>query len=90
MKRTVLGRVDCPVARALDEIQEKVEAQQSAGVEAARKRRADRLPAERTAVVDEGDKETARLLAGKTKKKKKKQPVKKDKDPDRSTHPAGS
>jgi serine/threonine-protein kinase len=63
------------VARTLDEILEKVEAQKSAGVEAAQKRRADRLDAERATVVDAADRETARLLTGKVRRRKKKPAV---------------
>src|SRR5262249_14876090 len=55
------------VAAALDRIQEKVEAQQSAGVDAVRSRAADR-PREQ-ARLDAEDKEAARSLLGKKRKK---------------------
>jgi len=62
------------VAEALEAIQEKVEAQQSAGVEAARARFIDRPSGQRSA--DETDKEAARTLLGKGKAKKKKKVIK--------------
>jgi eukaryotic-like serine/threonine-protein kinase len=59
------------VSEVLGSIAEKVKAQQSAGVDAARKRMADRLHGE--ARPDEGDKAAARLLlAGKFKVKRRK------------------
>jgi serine/threonine-protein kinase len=60
------------VGEALDRIQEKVEAQQSAGEDAARKRVMDRLSGEKR--PDEEDKDAARALTGKSKKKRKKTP----------------
>jgi len=59
------------VANALATIQEKVEAQLSAGVDVARRRRVDR-PKDDTARMTEEDKDTARALLGKSKKVKKK------------------
>lgn len=59
------------VSNALGSIAEKVEAQQSAGVDAARRRRIDR-PSGDQVQTDETDKETARTLLGKTKPKGKK------------------
>ncbi len=61
------------VAEALNTIQEKVEALQSAGVDAVKKRRVDRLADERTTDFD-ADKGVAQVLiaSGKGKKKKKK------------------
>jgi tRNA A-37 threonylcarbamoyl transferase component Bud32 len=56
------------VGRALGQIKEKVEAQQSLGLETVKRRRIDRLPGQAT--IDEEDKEAARTLAGKRKKKK--------------------
>jgi serine/threonine-protein kinase len=58
------------VAESLGSIQEKVEAQQSAGVDAARARFIDRPRGQRG--VDETDKEAARTLQGKKGKRKKK------------------
>jgi serine/threonine-protein kinase len=57
------------VAEALEEVREKFEAQQSAGVEAAGKRRVDRRASDRPA--DEKDREAARALRGKKKRKTK-------------------
>jgi eukaryotic-like serine/threonine-protein kinase len=58
------------VAAALGSIREKVEAQQSAGVEAVRRRLIDRAPAQKR--VEEEDKEAARtLLTGKGRPKRK-------------------
>ncbi len=54
------------VAEALDRIKEKVEAQRSAGIDVAKARASERPR------LDEEDKEAARTLLGKTKKKKKK------------------
>lgn len=60
------------VADALRRIKEKVDAQKSAGIEAATKRRADRS---RTDIqLDEDDKEAARTMLGKKKKRKKAAP----------------
>jgi serine/threonine-protein kinase len=56
------------VAQALSRVKEKVEAQQSAGMEAATKRRADRTGHE--IKLDETDKEAARTLLNKKKKKR--------------------
>jgi serine/threonine-protein kinase len=64
------------VANVLDSIQEKVEAQQSAGVEAARARLLDRPRGERN--PSEEDKDAARTLItgrGRPKKKRKKKPL---------------
>jgi serine/threonine-protein kinase len=59
------------VGNTLDTIQEKVEAQQSAGVEAVRRRMIDRAPGQKR--LDEEDKDAARvLLTGKGKGKRKK------------------
>lgn len=58
------------VAEALETIQEKVEAQQSAGVEAARARMIDRPSGQRSA--DDTDRAAARTLLGKGKARKKK------------------
>lgn len=58
------------VANALSSIQEKVEAQQSAGVDVARKRRIDRLN-HQPKPIDETDREAARTLVGKKTRKKK-------------------
>jgi eukaryotic-like serine/threonine-protein kinase len=55
------------VANVLGSIQEKIEAQQSAGVAAVRGRKKDRPKGKRS--IDEEDKEAARILAGKAKKK---------------------
>jgi serine/threonine-protein kinase len=60
------------VGEALDRIQEKVEAQQSAGEDAARKRVMDRLSGDKR--PDKEDKDAARALTGKPKKKRKKTP----------------
>ncbi len=60
------------VANALASIQEKVEAQQSAGVVAAKQRRIDRLANQSSMPIDETDREMARTLIGKKKGKKKK------------------
>ncbi len=57
------------VSEALGRVREKVEAQQSAGVDAAKKRRIDRASVDTR--LDETDKETARILLGKKKKKSK-------------------
>jgi eukaryotic-like serine/threonine-protein kinase len=58
------------VAETLNSIQEKVEAQQSAGVEAVRRRMIDRAPGQKR--PDEEDKEAARILmTGKGKSKRK-------------------
>src|SRR5208337_884166 len=59
-------------SEALLGIKDKVEAQASAGAEAARKRVADRLPSAHKVVTDAIDKEAARALLGKKKKKGKK------------------
>lgn len=59
------------VAEALMNIKDKVEAQISAGVEKARSRIADRTPGAHQAVADAVDKEAARTLLGKKKKKSK-------------------
>lgn len=56
------------VARSLDEVKEKMEGQASAGVAAATRRRADKTAHDIT--LDDQDKETARSLIGKKKKKK--------------------
>jgi serine/threonine-protein kinase len=61
------------VAEALGRIKEKVEAQQSAGIDAARGRAIDR-PKDRPR-LDEDDREAARSLLGKKKKKKKAAPL---------------
>jgi serine/threonine-protein kinase len=61
------------VANTLNSIHEKVEAQQSAGVEAVRRRLIDRAPGQKR--PDEEDKEAARILMtgkGRSKRKKKK------------------
>jgi hypothetical protein len=60
------------VAEALGKIKEKVAAQKSAGIEAVTKRRIDRTPADLK--LDEEDKDIARVMVGKKKKKKKAQP----------------
>jgi hypothetical protein len=61
------------VGSVLDSIKEKVEAQQSAGVEAARRRMVDRAPGQPKA--DDKDKDAARfLLKGKVRGKRKKKP----------------
>jgi serine/threonine-protein kinase len=61
------------VGSVLDSIKEKVEAQQSAGVEAARRRMIDRAPGQPKA--DEKDREAARfLLKGKVRGRRKKKP----------------
>jgi eukaryotic-like serine/threonine-protein kinase len=57
------------VAKALQAVREKVEAQLSAGVDVAGKRRIDR--GKRDTALDESDKNAARALLGKKKKKKK-------------------
>jgi hypothetical protein len=57
------------VSESLGMVQEKVEAQISAGIDVAKKRRVDRSPL--TTAMDEGDKELARSLLGKKKKKAK-------------------
>lgn len=57
------------VAEALASVREKVEAQQSAGVDAATKRRVDRT--KRDKALDDDDKDAARAMLGKKKKKKK-------------------
>src|SRR5262249_4112489 len=56
------------VSEALGKVREKVEAQQSAGLDAAKKRRVDRSTVD--VALDETDKEAARTLLGKKKKKK--------------------
>ena len=56
------------VAEALGKVKEKWESQQSAGLDAAKKRRADRSKTD--VAMDETDKETALTLLGKKKKKK--------------------
>jgi serine/threonine-protein kinase len=64
------------VAVALGSIREKVEAQQSAGVDAVRRRLIDRAPGQKR--VEEEDKDAARLLMtgkGKTKRKRGKKPI---------------
>ncbi|HEY7326848.1 MAG TPA: serine/threonine-protein kinase [Gemmataceae bacterium] len=64
------------VAVALGSIREKVEAQQSAGVDAVRRRLIDRTPGQKR--VEEEDKDAARLLMtgkGKTKRKRGKKPI---------------
>jgi serine/threonine-protein kinase len=64
------------VATTLGSIQEKIEAQQSAGVEAVRRRLIDRAPGQKR--VGEEDKEAARLLMtgkGKAKRKQVKKPL---------------
>jgi serine/threonine-protein kinase len=61
------------VGEALERILEKVEAQQSAGVDAVRARIADHP--NRRAELDEEDKEAARTLLGKKKKRRKKKAV---------------
>ncbi len=58
------------VANALNTIQEKVEAQHSAGVDRARKRRVDRL-SNQPQPVEETERDVVRTLAGKKSKKKK-------------------
>jgi serine/threonine-protein kinase len=60
------------VAEALERVKEKVEAQQSAGVEAATRRRIDRSGLHPE--LDETDKEAARTLVNKKKKRKKNVP----------------
>jgi len=60
------------IGEALERIKEKVEAQQSAGVEAATRRRIDRSTLQPE--LDETDKEIARTLINKKKKKKKNVP----------------
>src|SRR5205823_2228220 len=57
------------VGSALKMGMEKMAAQKSAGVDAAKKRRADRTSTD--VALDESDKDAARLLLGKKKKKKK-------------------
>src|SRR5207237_1131802 len=57
------------VAQGLQMVKEKVAAQQSAAVDAAKKRRMDRAPTD--VALDERDKDAARLMLGKKKKKKK-------------------
>ncbi len=61
------------VAELLGQIQEKMEAQQSAGVEWARSRAIDRP--KNAAELDEADREAARALLGKKKRKKKRTPI---------------
>src|SRR5262249_44822780 len=61
------------VSQALERIVEKVEAQQSAGVDAIRGRSADHPS--RRARLDEEDKDAARTLLGKKKKRRKKKGV---------------
>lgn len=61
------------VAEALLEIRDRVEAQASAGVTAAKKRRADKSSAE--SAIAEEDKEIARTMIGKKSKKKKTIPI---------------
>jgi tRNA A-37 threonylcarbamoyl transferase component Bud32 len=64
------------VAVALGSIREKVQAQQSAGVEAVRRRLVDRAPGQKR--VEEEDKDAARLLMtgkGKARRKKGKKPI---------------
>jgi serine/threonine-protein kinase len=64
------------VANTLDTIQEKVEAQQSAGVEAVRRRMIDRTPGQKR--LAEEDKDAARVLLtgkGKAKRKQSKKPI---------------
>ncbi|MHB1423470.1 MAG: serine/threonine protein kinase [Gemmataceae bacterium] len=64
------------VAAALGAIQEKVEAQQSAGVEAVRRRMIDRLPGQKR--LEEEDKDAARVLLtgkGRAKRKQVKKPI---------------
>ncbi|MCI0377797.1 MAG: serine/threonine protein kinase [Gemmataceae bacterium] len=56
------------VSQSLGMIQEKVLAQQSAGIDAAKRRRADKTA--RDVALDEDDKEAARSLLGKKKKEK--------------------
>ena len=56
------------VGESLDRVQEKVEAQTSAGVDVAKKRRVDRSTL--AAALDETDKEAARSLLGRKKKRK--------------------
>src|ERR1043165_739760 len=60
------------VGESLGIIKDKVLAQQSAGIEAATKRRVDRT--DRDTKLDEEDKEAARTMLGKKKKKKKERP----------------
>ena len=60
------------VAESLKLVREKHEQQQSAGIDAAKKRKVDRSAAD--VPVDESDKEAARALLGKKKKKKKDAP----------------
>jgi len=64
------------VAVALGSIKEKVEAQQSAGVEAVRRRLIDRAPGQKR--IEEEDKDAARVLLtgkGKSKRKRGKKPI---------------
>jgi len=56
------------VSESLGKVREKVETQQSAGMDAAKKRRVDRSAVD--IPLDQGDKEVARTLLGKKKKKK--------------------
>jgi serine/threonine-protein kinase len=62
------------VSKVLSTIQEKVEAQQSAGVDAVTARRGDRPRAERLTITDE-EREVARSLRGKKAKRAKKKPI---------------
>jgi len=59
------------VGNALERVQEKAEAQQSAGVDAVRSRLIDRQPGDKI-LTDETDREAARTLLGAGKKRKKK------------------
>ena len=61
------------VAKMISDIEQKVQDQQSLGVEAANARRVDRKVSDAT--LDEGDREAAKLLRGGGKKKKKKPKV---------------
>ncbi len=61
------------VATMIADIEQKVQAQQSLGVEAANARRMDRKVSDAT--LDEGDREAAKLLRGGKKKKKKQKDV---------------
>ncbi len=60
------------VAQGLSLVKEKMAAQQSAGIDAAKKRRIDRSTTD--VAMDETDKDAARMMLGKKKKKKKTQP----------------
>jgi serine/threonine-protein kinase len=57
------------VAETLQMVKEKVAAQQSAGIDTAKKRRIDRGPSD--AVLDDRDKDAARFMLGKKRKKRK-------------------